>query len=74
MVVLPTPGPPVITSVFGREREPDRGHLALGENKPDPTLDPCQGLVWIDPRPRELTVGKLNQALSDDALGPMQAC
>jgi hypothetical protein len=34
----------------------------------------CQGLVWIDPRPRELTVGELNQTLSDDALGPMQSC
>jgi hypothetical protein len=63
MVVLPTPGPPSHHQGFGHDREPNRGYLALGKNKPDPILDPCQ-----------LTVGKLNQALSDDALGSMQSC
>ncbi|SHI08061.1 hypothetical protein SAMN05443248_8011 [Bradyrhizobium erythrophlei] len=45
-----------------------------GYRKPDPTLDPWQGLVRIDPRPGELTACKLDQALSNDALGPVQTC
>ena len=38
---------------LGHECEPDRGDLALGKGKTDTLLDPWQGLVRIDPGPRQ---------------------
>ncbi len=41
---------------FGDQRQADRGLLAVGERQAGPLLDPGQGLVRIDPGPRELAV------------------
>jgi hypothetical protein len=58
---------------LGRQCEPDRGDLAFGKGKPDTPLDPRQGLVRIDPGPRQLAICKTHQPLGDGALRPMQA-
>jgi hypothetical protein len=36
--------------------QPDRGNLAFGQHKTDAFLDPRQGLVRIDPGPRQRAV------------------
>src|SRR5208282_6705527 len=58
---------------LGHQGEPDRGDLAFGKSETDTPLDPRQGLVRIDPGPRQLAVRKTDQALGDGALRPMQA-
>jgi len=57
----------------GHQRESDRRDLALGKRKTDTPLDPRQGLVRIDPGPRQLAICQPHQPLSDGALRPMQA-
>ena len=59
---------------FRHQRELNGGDLTFGKSKPDPILDPWQGLVWINPCPRGLPVGKLYQTLSNNSLGPIQSC
>src|SRR5437660_10320994 len=58
---------------LGHQREPDRCYLALGEGKPDTLLDPRQGLVRIDPGPRQRAICQSHQPLGDGALRPVQA-
>ena len=41
---------------LGHQGEPDRGDLAFGKSKTDPLLDPRQGLVRIDPGPRQCAI------------------
>jgi hypothetical protein len=41
---------------FGLQREPDRRDLAFGQCKTDALLDPRQGLVRINPWPRQRAV------------------
>ena len=55
------------------KREPDRGDLAFGKGKTDMLLDPRQGLVRIDPGPRQRAVCQSRQPLGDGALRAMQA-
>ena len=51
----------------------DRGDLAFGKGKTDTPLDPRQGLVRIDPGPRQLAICQPHQPLGDGALRAMQA-
>lgn len=72
MVVLPTPGPPVMT----RTLDFSASRIAatwLGKGKPDMLLDPWQGLVRIDPGPRQRAICQSRQSLGDRALRAMQA-
>src|SRR5256886_5702928 len=71
MVVLPTPGPPVMTKL-GCQREPDRGDLAFGQGNTDTLFDPRQGLVRIDPGPWQRAICYSRQPLGDGAFRPMQ--
>jgi hypothetical protein len=48
MVVLPTPGPPVMTSDLLASATPDRVALALGEFEAAGLLDPCDRLGGVD--------------------------
>ena len=73
MVVLPTPGPPVMTNTFELQRESDGGDLAFCERKADALLDPWQRLVRVDPRPRRRAVREPHQPLRDPALRTVQA-
>src|SRR5262245_34260978 len=66
MVVLPTPGPPVMTS------EPDCHDLAFGKGKTDALLDPRQGLVRIDPGPWQRAICQSRQPPGDGAFRLMQ--
>ena len=74
MVVLPTPGPPVMTSTLERQRQADRRLLAVGKLQAAALLDPGQGLVRIDPGPGELAVDEPQQPLGDGPLGPIETC
>src|SRR3979409_1519889 len=74
MVVLPTPGPPVITRVFDIRASLMAATWLSAKTSRIRSSTHGQGLVWIDPRPRELTVGELNQTLSNDTLGTVQTC
>ena len=58
---------------LGHQGEPDRGDLAFGKGKTDTPLDPRQGLVRIDPGPRQLAICQPQQPLGDGALRPVQA-
>ena len=57
---------------LGHQREPDRGDLAFGKGKTDMLLDPRQGLVRIDPGPRQRAICQSHQPLGDGALRAMQ--
>ena len=58
---------------LGKQGEPHRRLLAVGELQSGALLDPGQRLVRVDPRPRQGPVGQGEQALRDGALGPVQA-
>src|SRR6185437_15212527 len=58
---------------LGHQCEPDRGDLAFDKGKTDTPLDPRQGLVRIDPGPRQRAICKPHQPLDDGALRPVQA-
>ena len=57
---------------FGGQREPDRGYLTFGKAEPDALLDPWQGLVRVDPGPRQPTDCQSRQPLGNNALRAMQ--
>src|SRR5262249_42197318 len=57
---------------LGCQREPDRGDLAFAEGKTDTLLDPRQGLVGINPGPRQQATCQQCQPVSDRAFRPMQ--
>ena len=48
---------------LGRQCEPDRGGLAFGKRKTDTPLDPRQGLIRIDPGPRQRAICQPHQPL-----------
>jgi hypothetical protein len=47
--------------------------IAAGKAKADTFLDPWQGPVRIDPRPRQLAICQPQKSLGDGALRPVQA-
>ena len=73
MVVLPTPGPPVMTSTLEIRASRIAVLWLSASCRPDALLDPGQGLVRIDPRPGKLAVTEPDQSVSDAALGPIEA-
>ena len=72
IVVLPTPGPPVITSTLDRSARRIAVHLALGERQAGLLLDPGHRLVGVDIGPGQLAVRPALQPLGDDLLGPVE--
>ena len=56
-----------------RERQPDRGALALCERESGPLLDPGKRLVRVDLRPGERSPRDAAQPARDSVLGPVQA-
>ena len=73
MVVLPTPGPPVMTSTFDKQGEPDRGDLTFGQRQAGLLLDPRQRLLRIDVGPGQRSIDQAQDPLGDDLLGPVEA-
>ena len=57
---------------LGYQREPDCGDLAFRKGKTDTLLDPRQGLVRIDPGPRQCAICQSRQSLGDGAFRSMQ--
>ena len=72
-VVLPTPGPPVITSTLDTRATRTASRLALGERQLRPLLDPRDGLVGIDRRPGRASDGQRLELLGNLPLGPVEA-
>ena len=72
-VVLPTPGPPVMTSTLDGERQAHRRPLALRQGQAGLPLDPGDGLVGVDRRPGRRADAQVPQPLGDLPLGPVQA-
>ena len=72
MVVLPTPGPPVMTSTLDISASRIAATWLSARCKTDALLDPRQGLVRIDPGPGQRAVRQPHQPLGDGALGPIQ--
>ena len=70
---LPDAGPTGHDQHLGHQCEPDRGDLAFGKGKADMLLDPRQGLVRVDPGPRQRAVCQPRQPLGDGAFRPVQA-
>src|SRR6266852_2386443 len=68
MVVLPTPGPPVMTSTFD-----DRGDLTFGQRQGGFLLNPRQGFLRVDVGPRQFSIDQEQHLLGDDLLGPVEA-
>ncbi len=58
---------------LGHQCESDCRNLAFGKGKADTSLDPWQGPVRIDPRPRQLAICQPHQPFGDGALRAMQA-
>src|ERR1700693_1034936 len=72
MVVLPTPGPPVMTSTL--ETRASLMAIAWLSARTSPTRCAIHGqrLIGIDPRPRERAIGEPMQPFGNDALGAMK--
>jgi hypothetical protein len=69
-VVLPTPGPPVITR---NKSDANRLSLALCERELRPLLDPRDCLVGIDRRPRRSSDCERLELFGDLPLSPVEA-
>ena len=72
MVVLPTPGPPVMTSTLALSARRIASAWLSASVEPGPVLDPRQRLVRIDRRPGQLAVQQAQEPLGDHPLGPIQ--
>ena len=74
MVVLPTPGPPVMTSTLDASASRTAGLLAFGEGKSDPFLDPGQSpcLASIQGQGSVPFASRISRS-AIGLLGPMQA-
>ena len=72
MVVLPTPGPPVMTSTLDISASRIAATWLSARASPVLLLDPRQRLLRIDLGPGQRAVGQAQQPLGDDLLGPVQ--
>jgi hypothetical protein len=72
IVVLPTPGPPVMTSALA-VRVSRTAAVWLSARVRPVLAQPGQGLVWVDPGPRQGALGEGEQAICHGAFGTMQA-
>ena len=72
MVVLPTPGPPVMTSTLDIRARRMASFWLASKAQARLLLDPRQGLVGIDPGPWQLAVCQGAQPFGDGLLGPVE--
>ena len=72
-VVLPTPGPPVITSTLETESDANSLSLAIGERQLCPLLDPWDRHVGIDRRPRRSSDRERLELFGNLPLSPVEA-
>ena len=71
-VVLPTPGPPVMTRTLEVSARRTAALLALRQREAGPALDPGDRLVGIDRRPGRRAGGERAEPLGDALLGPVK--
>ena len=73
MVVLPTPGPPVMTSALLVSASRIASRWLSASVEPAALLDPGDGFQRIDRRPGKLAAGDPEHAVGDGLLGAMEA-
>src|ERR1022692_2982805 len=73
MVVLPTPGPPVMTSALLVSASLIASRWLSGESQAAALLDPPDGLGRIDRWPGKLAAGDSDQPIGDGLLGAIEA-
>ena len=73
IVVLPTPGPPVITETFEESAARTASAWLGGQGEPGLALHPGQRLVRVDFGPREIAGRDPQKTPGDRAFGPVQA-
>ena len=71
-VVLPTPGPPVITSSLERSASRTASRWLAARVEPELALDPGDRLLGVDRRPGRAAGGQAAQPLGDALLGAVQ--
>ena len=71
-VVLPTPGPPVTTADLRAQHHLDRRALRRGERLARLFLDPRNGFVDVDLRPRRRPLRQRLKAIGDPTLGEIE--
>ena len=72
-VVLPTPGPPVMTVAFEVSANRTASAWPVASDRPALLLDPGQRPLDVDVRPGELASHKVDEPLGDRPLGLVQA-
>jgi len=71
-VVLPTPGPPVMTITLETSATRSAAFLAVSESELRPLFDPRDGLIDFNGGPAGLSNGERLELLGDFALGSVK--